>query len=189
MPQNQTTNIAGMASQSPASAAFQKTLTKMPYSDQLDVLRLKATMTAHAETLLYTSLLQRKFIKNFYRWSIRLAEIERALAAEAGLAQSRFLQSLGVLRESTESQGYGAWCGIEPKPQPKELVVLLFHPSGSRLQRTFVAADRFLAPVYAAFLVQKISYAEFDDIKAKVKVEFKTLANVMDELLTHSKNR
>ena len=181
--------MAKMASQSPASAAFQKTLTKMPYSDQLDVLRLKATMTAYAETLLHTSVMQRKFIKNFYRWSIRLAEIERALAAEAGLAQSRFVQSLVALRESIESQGYSAWCGIEPKPQPKELVVLLFHPSGIRLHRTFVAADRFLAPVYSAFLAQKISYAEFDNIKAEVKVGFKALANVMDELLTHSKNR
>ena len=161
----------------------------MPYSDQLDFVRLKATMTADAETPLHTSFIQRKFIKNFYRWSIRLAEIERALAAEAGLAQSRFLQSLGALRESIESQGYSAWCGIEPKPQPKELVVLIFHPSGSRLHRTFVAADRFLAPVYAAFLAQKISYAEFDDIKAEAKVEFKTFANVMDELMTHSKKR
>ena len=179
--------MAGMSSQLPASAASQKTLTKMPCSDQLDFVRLKATMTADAETPLHTSLIQRKFIKNFYRWSIRLAEIERALAAEAGLAQSRFLQSLGVLRESIESQGYGAWCSIEPKPQPKELVVLLFHPSGSRLQRTFVAADRFLTPVYAAYLTQEISTVEFDDIKAKVKVDFKTFANVLEKLLAHTK--
>ena len=68
-------------------------------------------------------------------------------------------------------------------------VRVIFHPTGGRLHRTFVVADRFVTPVYVAFLAQEISIAEFDDIKAKVKVDFKTLANVMDNLLTYSKNR
>ena len=166
-----------------------KQLSEMNYSDQMETVRRNAVMQVQTTATFHTKLIRRKFRQNFYRWAIQFVEHSRELRKEVAQAQDEFIQKLEALKNPLSDQGYAKWLDMKPRPYAQELEVLIFHPSGTYLQRTFLKADGLLSPVYSAHLAGKLSKEEFEDIKQKVEKDFDFLSKRIEVLLNSSKRR
>ena len=180
---------APMLPDSQSSASPHKPITKMASSNQIEAVVNRPILSAQAVAAFHTPLIRRKFRKNFYRWSLRLMELEAQVRNNAALHQACFCKSLDELRQQLEPQGYTQWCDIKPKPTHEDLLVILSSPASVTLKRTFETADRFMSPIYCAFFAEKVSKDEFERLKSQVELRFETLRQSLDELLTHSKIR
>ena len=80
-------------------------------------------------------------------------------------------------------EDYPRWQEIIACLKKEDLVVIILGFQCALLLRTFSAMDRFLTPVYTAFIEEKISKTQFDDIRNQVEVIFHVYRSSLNEML------
>lgn len=161
-------------------------ITKMVYSEQAKAAAVILNFCAITQLSFYTPHARRKFEKNFYYLSLKLVGLAKGLSPKVLDAHDVFLSSLDKLKQELTLTGYPQWLDIAHTLQEEVLVVIVLTARCTRLLRTLLAMDKFLLPVYAAYIGQRISKEEFDTIKNQMTVLFDDLKHSLKELPSHA---
>ena len=166
-------------------------ITKMACSAQVDAAQVSGSMILTDGASIFTPWVRRKLKKNFYPWSLKFVEQGKEFPSDLIAVQHDFLSAIDKSRHDLSERGYPYWMDLVSRLEiglkPEVFILILLRPQCTTLLRTFMCVDKFLSPVYAAFLAEKISKIEFERIKSQVEIDFETLSDSLTNLLKRPK--
>ena len=167
-------------------SSFKIEITKMANSAQAEAAQVPGSMILTDGASFFTPWGRRKLKKNFYPWSLEFVERGQDFSSDWVAVQDDLLSTLEKSRHELAARGYHDWMNLfsrlETELRPEVMILILLRPQCTILLRTFMSVDKFLSPVYSAFLAEKISKVEFERIKSQVEIDFETTCDLPDQL-------